>query len=164
MMALKRMIGEQNGEISTCQLQNLPLGPAGSNRFAGEEDRLRIPPHRTGQPPDWFLAISPHKKVPVLRVNDSISLFESNAMAEYLDATVMPRLHPNDPVGRAVNRAWTDYVPTFAETVTGGAYADTEADYNKAVEKIPVPFERLERALTKQGGGPLFNGEHLLIG
>ena len=30
---------------------------------------------------------------------------------------------------------------------------------NKAVDKIPVPFERLERALTKQGSGPLFNGE-----
>jgi glutathione S-transferase len=46
--------------------------------------------------PDWFLAISPHKKVPVLRIDDQISLFESNAMAEYLDETVSPRLHPED--------------------------------------------------------------------
>jgi glutathione S-transferase len=109
--------------------------------------------------PDWFLTISPHKKVPVLRVDDSVSLFESNAIAEYLDDTVTPRLHPNDPIDRAVNRAWTDYVPTFAETVTGAAYANTESDYNKAVDKIPVPFERLEQALKKQGNGPLFNGE-----
>jgi glutathione S-transferase len=109
--------------------------------------------------PDWFLAISPHKKVPVLRVDDSISLFESNAIAEFLDETVAPRLHPSDPVDRAVNRAWTDYVPTFAETVTAGAYAETEADYDRAVAKIPIPFERLERALEKQGNGPLFNGE-----
>jgi glutathione S-transferase len=87
--------------------------------------------------PDWFLAISPHKKVPVLRVDDSVSLFESNAIAEYLDETVAPRLHPNDPVERA----------------------DTEADYNKSVAKITVPFERLEQALKKQGNGPLFNGE-----
>ena len=109
--------------------------------------------------PEWFLAISPHKKVPVLRVDDSVSLFESSAIAEYLDETVSPRLHPNDPVERAVNRAWTDYVPNFAETVTGAAYADSEADYNKAVARIPVPFERLEHALKKQGSGPLFNGE-----
>src|SRR5262249_47958926 len=34
--------------------------------------------------PDWFLAISPHKKVPVLRVDDTVSLFESNAINEYL--------------------------------------------------------------------------------
>ena len=108
--------------------------------------------------PDWFLAISPHKKVPVLRVDDRVSLFESSAIAEYLDETVSPRLHPEDPVQRAVNRAWTDYIPTFAESVTGCAYADTEDDYNKAIEKMSVPFARLEEALTKQGSGPYFNG------
>jgi glutathione S-transferase len=108
--------------------------------------------------PDWFLAISPHKKVPVLRVGDQVSLFESNAIAEYLDETVPPRLHPEDPVVRAVNRAWTDYVPDFAGAVTATAYADSEADYHKAAEKIPVPFARLEGALTTQGNGPFFNG------
>jgi glutaredoxin len=40
--------------------------------------------------PDWFLAISPHKKVPVLRIDDRVSLFESNAIAEYLDETILP--------------------------------------------------------------------------
>ena len=108
--------------------------------------------------PDWFLAISPHKKVPVLRIDDRVSLFESNAIAEYLDETVPPRLHPEDPVARAVNRAWTDYLPTFAESVTATAYADSESDYRKAVESIPLPFERLEGALEKQGSGPYFNG------
>jgi glutathione S-transferase len=108
--------------------------------------------------PDWFLAISPHKKVPVLRVDDQVSLFESNAIAEFLDETIAPRLHPEDPVLRAVNRAWTDYLPTFAGTVTATAYADTEADYHKASAQIPTVFERLEGALAKQGAGPLFNG------
>ena len=108
--------------------------------------------------PDWFLAMSPHKKVPVLRIDDSISLFESNAIAEYLDETIMPRLHPDDPVARAVNRAWTDYIPTFAQSVTGCAYAETEADFNKATANIPPAFERIEKALEKQGSGPFFNG------
>jgi glutathione S-transferase len=107
--------------------------------------------------PDWFLAISPHKKVPVLSIDGKVSLFESNAIAEYLDETIQPRLHPDDPVLRAVNRAWTDYVPTFSENVTGCAYADDEAAYNEATAKIPVAFERVEKALEK-GGGPLFNG------
>jgi glutathione S-transferase len=87
-----------------------------------------------------------------------VSLFESNAINEYLDETIAPRLHPGDPIERAVNRAWTDYVPTFAGIVTATAYADTEADYNKAAAEIPVPFERLEKALEKQGSGPFFNG------
>jgi glutathione S-transferase len=113
--------------------------------------------------PDWFLAISPHKKVPVLRIDDRVSLFESNAINEYLDETIAPRLHPKDPIERALNRAWTDYVPTFACAVTATAYADTEEDYNKAAAAIPVPFERLEKALEK-GGGPYFNGaEYSLV-
>jgi glutathione S-transferase len=107
--------------------------------------------------PDWFLAISPHKKVPVLSIDGKVSLFESNAIAEYLDETIAPRLHPDDPVLRAVNRAWTDYVPTFSENVTGCAYADDEAQYNTAIAKVPVAFERVEKALEKSGG-PLFNG------
>ena len=108
--------------------------------------------------PDWFLAISPHRKVPVLRLDDRLSLFESNAIAEYLDETIAPRLHPEDPVQRANNRAWTDYVPTFAATATAVAYADNEDGFHKAAAGIPVPFERLEKALEKQGSGPFFNG------
>ena len=75
--------------------------------------------------PDWFLAISPHKKVPVLR---------------------------------AINRAWTDYVPTFASSVTATGYAEDETAYKAAAGKIPGAFERLELALEKQGAGPFFNG------
>src|SRR5205085_9210291 len=108
--------------------------------------------------PDWFLAISPHKKVPVLQIDKGSVLFESNAINEYLDETVSPQLHPKDPIQRAINRAWTDYVPSFASSVTGCAYAATEDDYRKAVAKIPEAFERLEKALEKQGSGPFFNG------
>src|SRR5579859_7271441 len=74
--------------------------------------------------PDWFLAISPHKKVPVLRIDDRESLFESNAICEYLDETIVPRLHPEDPIARAVNRAWTDYLPTFAGAVSETGYTE----------------------------------------
>jgi glutathione S-transferase len=109
--------------------------------------------------PDWFLAISPHKKVPVLSIDGKVSLFESNAIAEYLDETIAPQLHPEDPVQRAINRAWTDYVPTFSQMVTGQAYADDEAAYKASVANIPLAFERLEGALkTQSAAGPYFNG------
>src|SRR6202163_2904104 len=94
----------------------------------------------TDNRPDWFIAISPHKKVPVLRIDEKVSLFESNAIAEYLDETVAPRLHPDDLVLRAINRAWTDYVPTFANSVTATGYADDEAAYKASAENIPVAF------------------------
>src|SRR6476646_1450292 len=108
--------------------------------------------------PDWFLAISPHKKVPVLSIDDKVSLFESNAINEYLDETISPRLHPEDPVERAINRAWTDYVPTFASTVTATAYAEGRLQQGCRASSGPIPLERLEGALQKQGSGPFFNG------
>ena len=109
--------------------------------------------------PDWFLAISPHKKVPVLSVANKVSLFESNAINEYLDETIEPRLHPADPVQRAINRAWTDFLPTFSTMVTGQAYSEDEAEYKADIAKIPQAFEKLEGALKAQSpSGPFFNG------
>lgn len=109
--------------------------------------------------PDWFRAISPHAKVPVLQIDGKTALFESNAIAEYLDETTAPRLHPEDPITRARNRAWTDYVVTFASTVTNALYADTEEDFNEKAAKIPAVFGKLEDALALRGNdGPYFNG------
>lgn len=108
--------------------------------------------------PDWFRAISPHYKVPVLRVDDRISLFESGAIAEYLDETAPPRLHPQDPIERAINRAWIEYLPTFVDLASAHAYVDSEAEFSKAAAQVPAVFEKLERALERQGSGPFFNG------
>src|SRR5258707_599415 len=109
--------------------------------------------------PDWFRAISPHNKVPVLRLDDRVSLFESGAIAEYLDETIAPRLHPEDPVERAVNRAWIEYLSTFVDISSAHAYAESEAEFDKAAAQVPVGFEKLETALVRQGGnGPFFNG------
>jgi glutathione S-transferase len=108
--------------------------------------------------PDWFRAISPHNKVPVLRIDGQVSLFESGAIAEYLDETALPRLHPEDPVARAINRAWIEYMPSFVDVTSAHAYADTEADFNKAAALVPAAFEKLETALARQNSGPFFNG------
>ena len=108
--------------------------------------------------PDWFRAISPHNKVPVLRLDDRVSLFESGAISEYLDETHAPRLHPEDPIARAVNRAWIEYMPTFVDLTSAHAYTDTEAEFNKAAAQVATPFGKLERALERQGSAPYFNG------
>ena len=94
----------------------------------------------------------------MLRVDDKVSLFESNAINEYLDETIEPRLHPEDPVQRAINRAWTDFLPTFSEMVTGAGLSEDEAEYKADIAKIPQAFEKLEGALKKQSRGPFFNG------
>jgi len=110
------------------------------------------------QRPDWFRAVSPHNKVPVLRLDDRTALFESGAICEYLDEAHAPRLHPDDAVQRAVNRAWIEYMPTFADLNSAHAYADTEAEFESAAARIPACFEKIEQALARQDGGPFFNG------
>jgi glutathione S-transferase len=109
--------------------------------------------------PAWFLAVSPHSKVPVLQIDGKEALFESNAIAEYLEETAAPRLHPEDPIARARNRAWTDYVPTFASAISEAAYSDSEEEFAKRAAKIAGPFGKLDDALAKRGNaGPYFNG------
>ena len=114
--------------------------------------------------PDWFLEISPHGKVPVLWVDDDI-LFESSAIAEFLDETVAPRLHPEDPVRRARNRAWTDFTSDFAKAINGVNYAKSKDDQVAAMDGARKALARVEEALTLERGnkGPFFNGETLCI-
>ena len=108
--------------------------------------------------PDWFLKISPHSKVPVLILDDEIALFESNAIAEYLDETIEPRLSPEDPIKRAQNRAWTDYVSIFSD-ITHLTNATDEADLAVRRENADQRFAKLEGALQLRGNdGPFFNG------
>ena len=114
--------------------------------------------------PSWFLAVSPHAKVPVLQIDGQEALFESNAIAEYLDEVAAPRLHPEDPLARARNRAWTDYVPTFAAAISNTAYSDTEQEFTTRSVSIEKPFAKLEEALAKRGNeGPYFNGPKLSL-
>lgn len=114
--------------------------------------------------PDWFLKISPHGKVPVLLVDDQ-PLFESNAIAEYLDETFEPRLHPADPIKRARNRAWTDFIPDFARALISINYAKTPEEVAEATASAPARIARLEEALANERGndGPYFNGDKLCL-
>ena len=113
--------------------------------------------------PEWFLEISPHGKVPVLKVGEEI-LFESNAIAEYLDEVVPPRLHPEEPLERAKNRAWTDFVPTFSSAISSIHYSKTKEDMETAVANVQDKLAKVEAALAGRGNdGPYFNGPDLAL-
>lgn len=113
--------------------------------------------------PDWFLKISPHGKVPVLVV-DGQPLFESNAIAEYLDEVVPPQLHPADAIERARNRAWNDFVPDFSRGLGGVTYAKTEEAMREGFKAAKQRLDRLEAALKERGNdGPYFNGDQLSL-
>lgn len=113
--------------------------------------------------PDWFLKISPHGKVPVLLVDDE-PLFESNAIAEYLDETVEPRLHPADPMTRARHRAWTDFTPDFSSGLSGVYYAKTKEASDAAHDLARARLDRIAHALEADAAeGPYFGGDTLCL-
>jgi glutathione S-transferase len=62
--------------------------------------RQHLDPFLAGGPPDWFLALNPAGKIPVLRHGDFV-LTETQAIAAYLDeAFPGPALQPADPAAR----------------------------------------------------------------
>lgn len=110
--------------------------------------------------PEWFLAISPHGKVPVLVVDGEV-LFESNAIAEYLEEVLSPALHPANPIARARHRAWTDYVPTFSGALGKVTYAKDAEALAEACAAARTPLGRLEAAVDRDG--PYFAGATLSL-
>lgn len=114
--------------------------------------------------PDWFLKVSPHGKVPVLNV-DGEPLFESNAIAEFLDEVVDPPLHPVEPIKRARNRAWTDFVPDFSKGLSGFYRKDTVEEMEAGREGAYKVLAKLESAIADERGndGPYFNGDQLCL-
>lgn len=104
--------------------------------------------------PDWFKAISPLGKVPLLKVKDE-ALFESAAIVDYLDETLAPRLHPADPLQRAKHRAFIEFASTVLADIWGLYTAKDRAGYDARLAVLEGRFARLEESL---GAGPYFSG------
>lgn len=103
--------------------------------------------------PEWFLAISPTGKVPVLRVDDAV-LFESAVINEYLDEVTEPRLHSADPLTRARHRAWIEYGSSLLVDQFNLMLARDGDSLTVLTERF---FQRLQ-ALESQAVGPFFQG------
>ena len=104
--------------------------------------------------PEWFLDISPLGKVPVLRINGNI-LFESAVINEYLDEITPPSMHPQDPLQKAVNRAWIEYGSELSNLSFRMLITDDENVVEQSVQGLRDKFEFLEKNL---GAEPFFNG------
>ncbi len=108
--------------------------------------------------PDWFSALSPLGRVPILRVTDGgveTILFESAVINEFIDEVTPGRLMPEDPILRAQNRAWIE----FGSTLFADSYKMSIATNASEFEAIRVEqVEHLQRVENVLGDGPYFNG------
>ncbi|HEY1386047.1 MAG TPA: glutathione S-transferase family protein [Dongiaceae bacterium] len=104
--------------------------------------------------PDWFLAISPLGKVPLLKVGDAV-IFESAVILEYLEETQPNPLHPADPLKRADHRAWIEFGSTILGDIWTFYTAADDAAMQAKAGTLTEKFARLEQRL---GEGPYFDG------
>jgi glutathione S-transferase len=102
--------------------------------------------------PDWFAAMSPLGKVPLLQVDDEV-LFESAVIVEYLEETQSAPLHPADPLERARHRAWME----FGSSILGDIWTiETTADVASFDAKRRLLHEKFARLEGELGDGPWF--------
>lgn len=106
-------------------------------------------------PPDWFKEISPLGKVPLLQVDNDV-IFESAVICEYLDETIAPRLHPEDPLKRAQHRAWIEFGSAILSTIWEFNTASDGEMLEAKRKELQSRFETIEKALKE---GPYFAGE-----
>jgi glutathione S-transferase len=109
--------------------------------------------------PDWFLAISPLGKVPLLQVpmaTGEAVLFESNVICEYIDeAFAEPKLHPQDALERAQHRAWMEFGSSILGDVWGLETTTDAVVFETKRLAVAAKFARVEAALE---AGPYFAG------
>lgn len=108
--------------------------------------------------PDWFLAISPLGKTPVLDVGGA-AIFESSAILEYIEDVQAPALHPADPVERARHRGWIEFGSSVLNDIAALYNAADEAAFQRAQETLAEKIRRLEDVVA----GPWFGGERFSL-
>ncbi|MBY5994157.1 glutathione S-transferase family protein [Ferrimonas balearica] len=108
--------------------------------------------------PQWFLDLSPNGQVPLLVTEQGDTLFESDAIVEYLEEAY-PALQPAlSPVQKAQNRAWS-YLGSKQYLVQCGAQSSKDADTLKTrSEKLATAFAKVEKVL---GEHRFFNSDSL---
>ena len=109
--------------------------------------------------PGWFRKVSPLGNVPLLKVDDTV-LFESAAIVEYLDEVYSPRLHPEDALRRAHNRAWIEFSSTLLTAQLKMLLSPDIAAFDSAASRFHGLLDHLEAELDES---PYFNGAALAL-
>lgn len=105
--------------------------------------------------PDWFRAMSPLGKVPLLLADGEV-LFESAVICEYLDDIAAPHLHPQAPLARARERAWVEFASATLAAIAALYNAPDQAALEARCAELAARFGQVETVL---GEGPWFGGE-----
>ena len=116
--------------------------------------------------PDWFLAVSPYGKVPVI-VDDGQTIYESAIINEYLDEkyTRIPMM-PEEPVERAKARIWMDYCTNKYLTLSRKLLVDhgneeLQTENKKKMKESLIYIEK--ECFEKNANGPFWLGNNISL-
>lgn len=116
--------------------------------------------------PDWFKAISPLGKVPLLRVRRDGGedvIFESTVILEFLEETEPNPLHPADPLARARHRSWIEFGSAILNAIGRFYSAPDQAAFDHERRGLSEMFARMEAELAARQSGPWYTGERFSL-
>lgn len=103
--------------------------------------------------PNWFNAISPLGKVPLLQVSGADGskavIFESAVILEYLEETGPHPLHPVNAFQRARHRGWIEFASSVLNGIARYYSAGCAEQFDIETAALSGLFERLERELRE---------------
>ena len=116
--------------------------------------------------PDWFLAVSPYGKVPVI-VDDGQTIYESAIINEYLDEKYknVPMM-PKEPVERAKARIWMDYCTNkylilSKKLLLDNGNEELQIENKKKMKESLLYIEK--ECFEKNANGPFWLGNNISL-
>ena len=106
--------------------------------------------------PKWFLEVSPNLQVPLLMTDSGVTLFESDAIIEYLDELYPPLQKDLSAEQRAINRAWSYQASKHYLVQCSVMQSADEQTFFQRVAKLNQAFKKVAAVLDSR---PYFQGE-----
>jgi len=108
--------------------------------------------------PQWFLDISPNGQVPILITESGHTLFESDAIVEFIDDVYPPIENNVSHEQRAIDRAWSYQASKHYLVQCSAQRSSDRSTLIERTEKLGKAFAKAEKELRD---GPYFKGKLL---
>lgn len=100
--------------------------------------------------PQWFLDVSPNGQVPIMITTNGVTLFESDAIIEYIDDEYGPLEQGVTNEQRALDRAWSYLGSKNYLTQCGTMSSKDKATFEQRTDKLQTAFHKVEKQLSGQ--------------
>lgn len=101
--------------------------------------------------PGWFTEVSPFGRVPILRVDKKMTIFESSVINELIATLSTQEMHPSNPIEHSLSRSWIEFGSTLLEQLTAMICAKDKASFIQVHQHFRKNLQRLEEQIEQHG-------------